>query len=65
MSVIGNTIVFDTNLDELKRDVYHLVEAGASEEDINKAINTWADTLDVQEIDNPYTYDRDFRTECR
>lgn len=55
MGGIGNTVVFDSNLKDLKRDVYHLVEAGASEEDIDKAINAWADTLEVEEsTEYPY-----------
>ncbi len=57
MGGIGNTIIFDTNLKDLKRDVYHLVEAGASEEDIDKAINAWADTLEVEDRVKPYYHD--------
>lgn len=54
MGGIGNTVVFDNNLKDLKREVCHLVEAGASEEDIDSSINRWADTLDIEERETPY-----------
>lgn len=54
MSRIRNTLVFNTDLNRLKIEVSSLVDARACDDDINRAVNEWADTLDIEEIGNPY-----------